>query len=175
MTTPVMADGRGHALQEMVSALQRLSSLLAEADPSWCVYGSLALALNGVPGIEVHDVDVLMSAEGVQRLMRNLPQVQLLHDDKPGGRFRSLHARVYMGGVEIDLSGDLQLCQDGVWTPVSVESACLWQGIRFASLSSCILLLRQFARPKDLARLELVDEACRQGLCGQQASPPAEP
>lgn len=160
---------------EMKSALLRLAPLLHEADPAWCVYGSCALALNGVPGVSVHDVDILLSSGGVRRLLQLLPQAHLLTDDHPGSRFRSLHARVYIGDVEIDLSGDLQLFTQGKWSPVQVEQVCQSGGIRYASLLDCVRLLRQFGRPKDLKRLELVDAACSQGLCAWPASHPGKP
>ena len=111
----------------MKSALLRLSPLLHEADPMWCVYGSCALALNGVPGVDVHDVDILLSSGGVHRLMQQ------------------------------------------------VEHVCLTDGIRYASLPDCVRLLRQFGRPKDFTRLELVDAACSQGLCAWPASHPSKP
>lgn len=160
---------------EMKSALLSLVPLLHEADPMWCVYGSCALALNGVPGVDVHDVDILLSSGGVQRLMQQLPQARLLADDRPGSRFRSLHARVYIRDVEIDLSGDLQLLTQGKWSPVQVEHVCLTDGIRYASLPDCVRLLRQFGRPKDFTRLELVDAACSRGLCSWPASHPGKP
>ncbi len=160
---------------EMRNAILQIAHLLTGADPSWCVYGSSALVLNGVPGIGAHDVDILMSAGGVRRLMCCLPQVELLTDERAGSRFRSLHARVYIEGVEIDLSGDLQLLQGGEWTPVTIGHVCQWQDIRFASLPDCLRLLRQFDRPKDLVRLELVEAACGQGLCGQPSPRPDEP
>ena len=160
---------------EMKSALLSLVPLLHEADPMWCVYGSCALALNGVPGVDVHDVDILLSSGGVRRLLQQLPQARLLADDRPGSRFRSLHARVYIGNVEIDLSGDLQLLTQGKWSPVQVEHVCLTDGIRYASLPDCVRLLRQFGRPKDFTRLELVDAACSQGLCAWPASHPGKP
>lgn len=159
----------------MKSALLSLVPLLHEADPMWCVYGSCALALNGVPGVDVHDVDILLSSGGVQRLMQQLPQTRLLTDDRPGSRFLSLHARVYIRDVEVDLSGDLQLLAQGKWSPVQVEHVCLTEGIRYASLPDCVRLLRQFGRPKDFTRLELVDAACSQGLCAWPALHPGKP
>ena len=114
----------------MKSALLRLSPLLHEADPMWCVYGSCALALNGVPGVDVHDVDILLSSGGVQRLMQQLPQARLLADDRPGSRFRSLHARVYLRVLAIVVWCELQLLTQGMWSPVQGEHVCLTDGIR---------------------------------------------
>ena len=142
-------DGEG-----LRNAILQIVPLLDEADPAWCIYGSMALVLNGVAGMEAHDVDILMSADGVHRLMQRLPQARLLTDDKPDGRFRSLHARIYIKGVEVDVSGDLLVRQAEEWQAVHVHTVCQRQGIRYASLPDCIRLLRQFARPKDLLRLE---------------------
>lgn len=150
--------------KEIREALAGIVHLLDEADAGWCVYGSAALALHGVPGIEAHDVDVMLSASGLRTLLRHLPQAELLGEDKPGSRFRSLHARVYIEGVEVDLSGDLQIRQAGEWHDVSVAEVCHRDGIRFASLQDCIRLLRLFGRPKDLMRLERVTAALHAGL-----------
>lgn len=156
--------------KEIKKALDEIASMLDEADADWCVYGSAALVLHGVTGIEAHDVDVMMSANGLRMLLRRLPQVEMLGGDKPGSRFRSLHARVYIKGVEVDLSGDLQIQQGNLWQVVTVEEVCHQDGIRFASLQDCIRLLRLFGRPKDLMRLGLVATACVHGLRDPQTA-----
>lgn len=150
----MMAEGHNSDREWLEDAIRQIAPLLDEADPAWCIYGSMALVLNGVAGVEAHDVDILMSADGVRRLLQRLPQARLLADDKPGGRFRSLRARIYIKGVEVDVSGDLMVLQGTEWQAVRVQKVCRQQDIRFASLPDCIRLLRQFARPKDFQRLE---------------------
>lgn len=142
------------SLGEIIRAVRMVSPSLCQADPSWCIYGSCALALNGLPDVEVHDVDVLLTEAGVQRMLDLLPQAHLYAGDAPQGRFRSLHAWVDVEGVEIDLSGGLEVLQDGLWTPVTIDHVVQSDGIRYASLHDCARLLRSFGRPKDLLRLE---------------------
>lgn len=150
--------------KEIREALAGVVPLLDKADADWCVYGSAALVLHGMTGIGAHDVDVMMSVGGLRMLLRHLPQAEMLGGDKPGSRFRSLHARVYIKGVEVDLSGDLQIRQAAGWHDVAVTEVCHRDGIRFASLQDCIRLLRLFGRPKDLMRLEQVVAALHAGL-----------
>ena len=142
------------SLGEIVRAVRTVSPLLSQADASWCIYGSCALALNGLTHVEVHDVDILMTEDGVRQLLALLPQAHLYDEDAPGGRFRSLHAWVDVEGVEIDLSGGLEVHHEGSWTPVRVNSVQQHDGIRYASLQDCVRLLRLFGRPKDLQRLD---------------------
>lgn len=142
------------SLGEIVRAVRTVSPLLSQADASWCIYGSCALALNGLTHVEVHDVDILMTEDGVRQLLALLPQAHLYDEDAPGGRFRSLHAWVDVEGVEIDLSGGLEVLHDGLWTPVTIDHVVQSDGIRYASLHDCARLLRSFGRPKDLLRLE---------------------
>ncbi|MGN1256585.1 MAG: hypothetical protein ACI4UA_05415 [Bacteroidaceae bacterium] len=139
---------------EIIRAVRMVSPYLCQADPSWCIYGSCALALNGLPDVEVHDVDILLTESGVRRMLALLPQVRLYDRDAPGGRFRSLHAWVDVEGVEIDLSGDLEVLHESSWTPVRVDRVLQSDGIRYASLQDCVRLLRLFGRPKDLQRLD---------------------
>lgn len=150
-------------------ALAEIVPLLDEADADWCVYGSAALVLHGVTGIEAHDVDVMMSVNGLRMFLRHLPLAEMLGGDKPGSRFRSLHARIYIKGVEVDLSGDLQIQQGDQWQAVTVEEVCHRDGIRFASMQDCIRLLRLFGRPKDFMRLEQAT-ACMHGLRDPQTA-----
>lgn len=146
-------------------AIKQLAAPLHEADPSWCVFGSYALVLNGVPGIEAHDVDIMLSARGLQHLLGRMPQMMLVHDDRPDSQFRSLHARIVLDGTEVDLSGDLEIKQAGQWVPVQVTQALHDGPVRYASPQDCARLLLLFGRKKDDTRLQaLMEWAALQGI-----------
>lgn len=139
-------------------AIEQLATPLHEADPSWCVFGSYALVLNGVPGIKAHDVDIMLSASGLRHLLGRMPQMTLVHDDRPDSLFRSLHARIVLDGIEVDLSGDLEIKQAGQWVSVQVRRALHDGLVRYASPQDCARLLLLFGREKDGTRLQALGE-----------------
>lgn len=146
-------------------ALEQLTTPLQEADPSWCVFGSYALVLNGVPGIEAHDVDILLSARGLKHLLTCLPRLELLHEERPGNIFRSLHARIVTEGIEVDLSGDLEIKREGQWQPVQVTQVLSDGCLHYTSPQDCARLLMLFGREKDVPRLQALREwATQQGI-----------
>lgn len=140
--------------KEIIQVLGEIIPLLNEADPGWTVFGSAALCLCGVPGIHVHDIDILMSRQGALRAEKFLSTYLLETDDGEGSHFRS-HRSIYkVKGWEIDISGALECRQGDKWTPVGVQRVEVRQRVRYASLLDCMQLLKLFGRPKDLQRLD---------------------
>lgn len=141
------------AMQRLEKALYDLSPLLASADPNWCIFGSAALYLNGIQGIHVKDIDILMSTEGAKRAEQLLHPYLVPITEDPESIFRSRHSHYLYHDVIFDISGDLEVIQNHTWIPVCIADKRFRQDIPYASLEDCIRLFQLFGRPKDLEKL----------------------
>lgn len=190
-TRKVSSDDRMER-NSLIRAINLMKPLLERADRDWCIYGSCALELNGVPGVEAHDVDIVMSARGARLLSECLGEPDKADDGKRGGhlpreekaedetghgqRFRSLHRKTTVLGIEFDISGGLEVKTGSGWIPVQINEVREAGGIRFASLHDCARLLLLFGRPKDFRRLKVLEEwASRQGITLPTATTPPRP
>lgn len=126
--------------------------------PHWAVFGSAALALCGVEGVEVHDVDVLVDTRSAQAFEGLWAHRLTFATAEPGPLFSSRLSRYTSPALPLELSGGLHILHQGSWQPVVLapdEIAVTPQGIRHCSLPACRRLLTLFARPRDLAHLAL--------------------
>lgn len=130
----------------LCEALRSVAPRLDADFPGWAVFGGAALVLNGVEGISTRDIDIIVPAR------EDLPL-----PNETDGRFRS-QQRMQMeaGGVEVDVSVGLEVKSRGRWQRVSLQQTETDGGIRYASRSECLRLLRLFNRPKDRERLRLL-------------------
>jgi hypothetical protein len=122
----------------------------AARDPWWLI-GSAAMALHGVRGLDVGDVDLLMSRRDAAALLRS-KGFEPAPGEK-GGRFRSdvfgrWRAGAYvvetMGGFHVDgreLVPATRVARDGLYVP---------------SVDELIAMCGLFARPKDEERITLL-------------------
>lgn len=139
-------------------SLEDILPLLNLADPSWVIFGSASLVLNGVPGCMAHDVDILMTRQGALRAKELLQPYLVETLESSGGKFRSLQTHYLIKGIDLDISGDLEVQHEDSWIPIRVENVNLYQGLRYASLQDCLRLLALFNRPKDRSRMALVED-----------------
>jgi hypothetical protein len=146
----------------MTQALTRTLDFLSEVmprEPSWRVIGSAALWLSGVPVLpHPEDVDVVASSEVIDAVRQAL-SVPLPAAPKPDDRFRSHPFFQYRpdGGVVIDFMGDLEVFS-GEWIRLHFESCVGVGGIWLPGLNEQIAILHIFGRPKDLARIAMVQD-----------------
>lgn len=123
------------------------SAAAAAARDPWWIIGSAAMALHGVTGLEVGDIDLLMSRRDADALLRSRGV-----DPAPGeagGRFRSdVFGRWSAGGFVIETMGGFHV--DGVeLVPRSrIEAA----GLFVPSVAELIAMCELFGRPKDAER-----------------------
>lgn len=139
---------------EIIKVLGDVLPLLDKADPQWVIFGSAALALNGVSGIRTCDIDIMMSREGAVNAERLLVAYLQEVDDGAGDLFRSRRSLYRIQGMEVDISGGLEILSNERWEPVTVRRVEVRQRVQYASLLDCMRLLGLFGRPKDLERLD---------------------
>ena len=123
------------------TVLECIFPLLSEEPPlPWVITGSLGFALQGLE-VEVQDVDIQTDRAGAYEVERRLSS----HVVRPvawseSGRIRSHFGALEIGGVKVEIMGDLQKrMMDGRWEePVDVirnRRWVMWQGLRLPVLS----------------------------------------
>lgn len=138
-----------------------LPVLYAQCVDPWWLIGSAALRVCGVPGIAVHDVDVLVSAADAGRLLWQWRQcIDAAFQPERTDLFRSRFGRIGGFALPLEVMGDLQLRRDGAWRPVrpADRSEVDWNGLRLPvpGLDTQLAVLEAFGRPKDLAKAAMV-------------------
>ena len=140
--------------------LAAIAAALNPAREPWWIIGSASLALHGVPDVAVRDVDVLLSPGDAIDLCRRLGLAAA--PGKPDGQFRSqIFATWTAQPLPVEFMAGL-CCRDGAeWREVVLTSRQTFT-VGEASLhapgrAELAALLRLFGRPKDLARVTLLE------------------
>lgn len=147
--------------EQIIASLTPLVPSLTETDPQWAVFGSAALVLCGME-TEAADIDIMLTRQSAQQLEEQWAQsgmpLMAMHGSSPGSPFRSHLLRLQSSGILVELSGGLEMRQNGRWEPVeALDVQTAPGGIRYCSLSECKRLLQMFGRPKDLLRLREIE------------------
>jgi hypothetical protein len=132
----------------------------AARDP-WWIIGSAAMALYGADGVDPADVDLMMSPEDAHRLLRARGIANDSRDEHE--RFRSqVFGRLTDKALPIDVMGGFHFRRGGEWvalSPESREAIALPFGAIFApALAELIEITRGFGRPKDLVRVQIMED-----------------
>ncbi|PKM09024.1 MAG: hypothetical protein CVV14_01605 [Gammaproteobacteria bacterium HGW-Gammaproteobacteria-4] len=162
-SAPMTADAV--ALHATLSAA--LPVLHAHCCEPWWLIGSAALHVSGVPGIAVHDIDVLVSdADAVRLLAHWRERIDDAFQPERTDLFRSRFGRIGGFALPLEVMGNLELLRDGEWQPVwpADREAIEWHGLTVPvpSLPAQCVILESFGRPKDIAKAV----ALRQRLSG---------
>lgn len=132
--------------QEILNAV---AGLPIDLPDNWTIFGSAALLLNGIEGIETTDVDILIPSQNLSR-HSEIPQ-------QGSTLFSSEERKIYeIQGISVDVSWGLQVWSGKQWNKVEILEVVEKDGLRYASLPDCIRLLKLFGRPKDLQRLSFL-------------------
>jgi hypothetical protein len=129
------------------------------ADP-WWVFGSAGMALVGVPGLSPPDVDLIVSARDARTLLDRWNTPPLEAAGSP--LFRSaIFAKAQVAPLPIEIMAGFEAFTDGGWRlviPASRQSVD-WNGKRLFTPSAAeqAAICRRFGRPKDLARVALLE------------------
>lgn len=100
-----------------LKVLRQIHERLAGSGIRWCLTGSLALALQGVP-VEVHDVDLKSDQAGVYEMERLFAEyVARRVEFSAKDAIRSHLGALAIDGIKVEIMGDVQTRQaDGGWS-----------------------------------------------------------
>jgi hypothetical protein len=117
------------------------------AHDRWWIIGSAAMALHGVAGLAVGDVDLLMSRRDADALLRSRGI-----EPAPGeadGRFRSdVFGRWSAGGFVVETMGGFHVDGVELVPRTRIDSG----GVYVPSVAELIAMCEHFGRPKDEER-----------------------
>jgi len=147
------------ALHATLSAA--LPVLHARCREPWWLIGSAALHVSDVPGIAVHDIDVLVDdADAVRLLAHWRERIDEAFQPERSDLFRSRFGRIGGFALPLEVMGNLELLRDGEWQPVwpADREMVEWCGLTVPvpSLAAQCAILEDFGRPKDIAKAEAV-------------------
>jgi hypothetical protein len=144
---------------ELAALLARLSPDLRALTEPWTIFGGAALAMQGAPANDIPDLDILTSIDGAGWLeVAWQGWRETAYAPNPEEPLRSRFSRYAMPEGAVEVMGDLEIREAGLWRPVTVDevlqapfAGAAWP---VASLSAQKRILARFGRPKDLAKLE---------------------
>jgi hypothetical protein len=129
------------------------------ADP-WWVFGSAGMALVGVPGLTPPDVDLIVSERDAATLLAawNAAPAQVARSPL----FRSkVFARAEAAALPIEIMAGFEAFSAGAWASVvpATRLAIPWKGgwLHTPQAAEQAAICRGFGRPKDLARVALLE------------------
>jgi hypothetical protein len=142
------------------NGLLRLVELIDGEQEPWWIIGSTAMVLSGIEGVLPDDIDVLADGDTLRRVLAKAGVSEVA--PKPHYQFRSNpYSRIPVaGGVDIEVQGDLELFEHGVWTglkfasrvPVVLGNATLY----VPGLEEQFQTFLRFGRAKDLEKAALL-------------------
>ena len=144
----------------LAAALDVVAEGCADLAAPWWVFGSAGMALVGVPGLTPPDVDLIVSERDARRLLDRWNTAPLAAAASP--LFRSaIFAKTQVAALPIEIMAGFEAFSDGAWAPVlpATRQALDWQGRRLFTPSAAeqAAICRRFGRPKDLARVALLE------------------
>tara|TARA_B100000678_G_C18225632_1_gene508761 strand:- start:2107 stop:2592 length:486 start_codon:yes stop_codon:yes gene_type:complete len=148
------------AATRLKATIQLAASMLSACQDPWWIYGSAALVLYGVPDIAPADLDVLVSERDFAQLSERHGWV----NSSDGGTeiFRSTaFTRMEDTPLPVEVMAGMELRQAGAWVPFRFETRRQLSRYSVEIFLPTLQELRQtllrFWRPKDLARVTLID------------------
>lgn len=148
--------------------LLRLFELIPATCDPWWIIGSTAMVLAGIRGVVPDDIDVISTSRTITQIAQNagieIP-VQKLHP--------TFQSHPYMripvdSGIDIELMADLKLRRESQWAPLDIKSrvALSIEGHTafIPSLTEQQMILEMFGRPKDLVKIQLIDQFPEQNI-----------
>jgi hypothetical protein len=171
---------RMRELPEIVQPMLRqtlnlLPRLTGPCEDPWWIVGSAAMTLIGLQGLEVTDVDLIMTPQDARRVLAavDLPN----QADGGAGHARSdVFGRIVEHALPIEIMGGLQLRGDEGWRRVEPQTREIFRldtgPIYTPSAQELRELTLASGRPKDLVRARALGERL---LRGQGTSPSVGP
>jgi hypothetical protein len=152
--------------ESLTATLELVADAATELQDPWWVFGGAAMALAGLEDHHVPDVDVMASPRDARRLIAALDGV--VTPDPGEGLFRSrVFGQILTTPVPIDIMAEMDVRSGGDWSPVRFETrmpVAVGDGdgaVFIPSIAEQIAVARQFGRPKDLQRAEMLEKLIR--------------
>lgn len=106
------------------AALSTISERLSLTKVRWVIIGSTSLALQGV-SVQPNDIDILTDKSGALKINRKLKDYQF----RPvrfsrTTSFESYFGSFVIGGVTVEVMGDLRIKYGGLWVALSGRLDC---------------------------------------------------
>ena len=144
-------------LESVLDLVARDGAALADR---WWVFGSAGMALVGVPSLSPPDVDLIVSERDAAALI-GLWNARRA-DAAPSPLFRSkVFAKASIAALPIEIMAGFESFSAGAWTPVAPATriAIRWKGAALYTPDAAeqAAICRRFGRPKDLARVALLE------------------
>ncbi len=136
-------------------------ALEAQAEP-WCVIGSGAMLIGGLPIGDCPDLDIMTTEAGAAALEAAWSAWRD-RDYQPGhaDRFRSRFTPFAFPEGRAEVMGGLEVNRGDGWRAVTIPAGRAadlgGRTIRVADRDELIALLTLFGRPKDLAKIALIE------------------
>lgn len=154
----------GDLSEDLSATLDIVASAASEMRDPWWIFGGAAMALAGLDGLHVPDVDVMASPRDARAL------IEALHgrvvEDPGEGLFRSqVFGQILTTPIPVDVMARMDVRDGGDWAsvafhsrlPVAIDGATLF----IPSVSEQIATCRLFGRPKDLERAARLETLIR--------------
>lgn len=142
----------------LVETLDRVAQGSEGLAEPWWVFGSAAMALAGVRGLDPPDVDLVTTPTGAAELLERLGGRVVVAGS---GLFRSELFGRCPGPLPIEVMARLEVATAQGWTPINLRSRrrIAWPGgeLWIAEPGEQAEICRLFGRPKDLERARLLD------------------
>lgn len=152
----------------ITEALRVISRILKGRDLEWVLVGSTSLALQGVK-VYPKDVDVLTGKDEAYEIAELLREYEVYPVSfKRSELFASHFGKFNVGGVLVEVMGDLETFIDGRWTNVTADRLRLKRLCRVGDLEVPVSSLEQqlesyekLNRKKDARTIEAIRDALR--------------
>ena len=121
--------------EDLMGAMIFLASRIPES-VNWAVAGSSTIALQGVD-VTPHDMDILTDSDGTYKIadaLKGYAQERIEYGSTD--KYRS-HSGVFLiGGVKVEIMGDLQVFRNGKWADVQNPEK---SGIETVSINTTLI------------------------------------
>ena len=145
----------GLLLPQIYPALEAVSG-------DYCIIGSAALLLSGIQ-LPVHDLDILTSLAGAERLKATWRRWKdESYKPQEPERFRSNFGRFNFEELPVEVMGDLEVCRNGIWEKVLAKDIrTVFVDGKLVSLPGLLeqkRILLQLGRAKDLQKAAMIEK-----------------